>query len=830
MQTRPPSSPSSAAETLFTPESADSWSGLPVPQPGDDVLIGTTLLDTYKVDRVMGEGGMGRIYEAHHTRIAEKRFAIKVLRSEFVKNPDIRARFEREMEAVASVAHPGVLTIQDVGTTPQQGLPYMVCEHLSGLDLLAYLRRFGALPNDDVVQIGCSIAEALEATHAQGVIHRDLKPSNVFLIGSFEPMLPEWHRVKVIDFGLSRFVGRDDDLTKTGIVMGTPAYMSPEQAQGSRTDHLTDVYGVGAVLYAAATGGPPFREETPQQTLLAVMNRDPVRPRERRPSISEGLEVVIQRAMAKQPGERYPSMTALSVALTNLELGISSPVRRAGARTHEHDEVVRGVRLQFVVLGSFALLLIVAGVASAVSGLMALDGLNLRLTPAESVLLALTLATPLLLLLLLLRRFERRVWKNTAKLAAWLPRLRVPVLAALVAYGFASFAVRLGDEVIARFAFGNVLGRTPGVAWPGWSALLVLLAVLAAVAASVRQRWWQSRRPIRRLLLGPALTTGVLLSSLAIARWGLLWRSGDSVIFRAPPDVSSATSSAELLAPDGSVSTEATDAGLRSALEVPSGMEVEAQPESTLQKSSFSPDAPPTLAPSDAPPTLAPSDAPPTLAPPDVLTAAVAQGTDGLTSLSRVYGGDPEVLKALMLAHASRASGITDAVHTIERLLTVSPDEWRDPDVRYILAKAAGGDRKASRAAFNLMSEGMGPAGPDLLYELMLKRPALAERAKTRLSWASVRKLFSPQLAIAYDLRFAPSCLARLRLLERANAIGDQRSINALSALVSKPPKCGRRGRPPCIARCDREAEQLSRSVDIISHRLRARERAASTN
>lgn len=802
MPTRPPSSPSSAAETLFTPESADSWSGYPVPQPGDDVLIGTTLLDTYKVDRVLGEGGMGRIYEAHHTRIAEKRFAIKVLRSEFVKNPDIRARFEREMEAVASVTHPHVLTIQDVGTTPL-GLPYMVCEHLSGLDLLAYLRRFGALPNDDVVQIGCSIAEALEATHAQGVIHRDLKPSNIFLIGSFEPLLPEWHRVKVIDFGLSRFVGRDDDLTKTGIVMGTPAYMSPEQAQGSRTDHLTDVYGVGAVLYAAATGGPPFREETPQQTLLAVMNRDPVRPRARRSSISEGLEVVIQRAMAKRPGERYPSMTALSAALANLELGPSAPVRRDRARTHENDDVVRGVRLQFLVLGSFALFLFLAGGASAVSGVMALDGRGFQLTAVESVLLVLTLATPLVLLLISLRRFERRAWKNTAKLAAWLPRLRTPVLAALAAYGFASFAVRLGDEVIARFAFGSVLGRASGVAWPGWSTLLVLLAVLAAVAASVRQRWWQSRRPLRRLLLGPALTTGVVLTSLAIARWGLLWRSGGHVTFTAA-DVPSATSRVDLLAPDGSVATEAMDAGLPVfSLEASRGSEANPEPQTTLQ-SSFSPDAPPNRAPSDA------------------LTAAVAQGTDGLTNLSHAYSGDPEVLKALMLAHASRASGITDAVRAIERLLSVSPDEWRDPDVRYILGKAAGSGGKASRVAFNLMSEGMGPAGPDLLYEIMLKKPALAERAKTRLSWASVRKHFSPQLAVAYDLRFAPTCRARLRLLERANATGDQRSVNVLSALVSKPPKCGRRGRPPCVARCDREAEQFSRSVDIISQRLRS--------
>ena len=214
------------------------------------------------------------------------------------------------------------------------------------------------------------------------------------------------------------------------------------------------------------------------------------------------------------------------------------------------------------------------------------------------------------------------------------------------------------------------------------------------------------------------------------------------------------------------------------------------------------------------------------LAPAHALTAAVARGSDGLEGLSRVYSSDPEVWKALALAHASRSSGLVDSVRSIERLLSVSPERGLDPDVRSIITKAASMEGDTSRAAFRALSRGMGSTGPDLLYDFVVNKPELAERAKERLSRGSVRQLFSPELAIAYDLRFAPSCSSRLGLLERANARGDQRSINVLSALVSRPAKCGRRGHPPCKPRCEQEAERFSRSIEVISERLRARERA----
>jgi tRNA A-37 threonylcarbamoyl transferase component Bud32 len=794
---------------------------LPVPAAPDDPLIGTVLLDTYRVARLLGEGGMGRIYEAHHTRLAGKRFAIKVLRSELSSNTQIRARFEREAETIAKVVHPGVLTIQDVGVT-ERGWPYIVCEHLLGLDLLAYLKRFGVLPSDGVVQIGRAVTEALVATHSEGVIHRDVKPSNVFLVGGFGPLVPEWQAVKLIDFGLSRFVGRDDDLTKAGIVMGTPAYMSPEQATGGETNQLTDVYGVGAVLYAAATGRPPFREETPQQTLLAVMNREPTRPRELNPSIVEGLEVIIQRAMAKRPAERYPNMASLAAALAQLELvsqWAPAPHRHAGA----DGEYVRRVRLRFVSLGLGAALLLVAALSSALAGLMALKGERFELTGTEAFLVAGLLTFALSLIGVSMRRFERGAWRNTAKLSSWLPRLRAPISAGLVAYGFACLGVRFADDVVAPFNSFGVLGHALGLAWPGWSALFALVALLAALATAIRQQWWQPEGRLRRWVLGPALGVTVAFATVAIARFGFSWRAAPTVLALSPE---AALSEASAEGGGNSESQIILDAGVPGldAGPLPLGAVDAGTPASAMAGD------PAVLEREARMASLAAPNAPaslPTLAPPQALTAAVALGPDGLKDLSRTYAKDPEVLKALVLAHASRSSGLADAVRSIEDLLRVSPARTSDADVRFILGKAAASDGDASRAAFRLMGRGMGSAGPDLLYEMMLKKPALSERAKDRLARPSVRKLFSPELAIAYELRFAPSCASRLRLLDRAGQVGDQRSINVLSALVSKPAKCGRRGRPPCFAPCEREAEPLSRSLHAISQRLRDKERAA---
>jgi hypothetical protein len=265
--------------------------------------------------------------------------------------------------------------------------------------------------------------------------------------------------------------------------------------------------------------------------------------------------------------------------------------------------------------------------------------------------------------------------------------------------------------------------------------------------------------------------------------------------------------------------TAAVLAGLRarSASEPPVAR---AETETSPRASSSSPL--PAVPPAQKLPEPAPaSTAPPARAPDDALAAAIAQGSEGLLSLSRQFPEDAEVLKALVLSHASRAAELPRAVSAIKRLLAAAPDQRRDPDVRYILTKAALAPGPEASSALDVMKNDMGTAGPDLLYDMMLRRSALAPTAKAELAQLRRDNRLSPALSIAYDLRFAASCAGRLRLLERAEKLGDERSVIVLSNLAGKPPKCGRRGRPPCKARCEAEAKAFLGSIESISKRLK---------
>jgi tRNA A-37 threonylcarbamoyl transferase component Bud32 len=805
-------------------------------------MLGATLLDTYKVRRLMAEGGMGRIYEAHHTRITEKRFAIKVLRPEFVNSPQIRARFEREMQAVARVTHPGVLSIVDVGTTGQ-GWSFMVSEHLGGLDLLAYLRRFGALQNDRAVQMGCRIAEALEATHAQGVIHRDVKPSNVFLVGAFEPLGPEWDAVKLIDFGLSRFVHRNDELSKTGIVMGTPAYMAPEQARGARTDHLTDVYGVGAVLYAAATGGPPFREETQQQTLMAAMNRDPVRPRELNPSISESLEVVIQRAMSKRPEERHPSMSALRLALSNLEHGTNLVrFRPQSGGSGVNAGSARSVRLRFVALGSSSLVLALTAMASAVVGFSALSLDTLMPAAAERALLALALGATIGLLAIWLQRTGRNIWGNTAKLLDRLPRLRAPLFAGLVIYGLCSLGLRVAREVLPQLLPGSAFDQLPDLAWPGWSVLLSAAGLLGAIGVAVHQRYWQPMSPGKRWVWGPLVAAASALLGLALVRPAFLehatWKltpaesTGEAAL---PSDVLPNDVLPNDVLPSDIAGALPSNAGMSAPSALDGGAPIGdispllAQPDAAPPEAAAMPRE--SIADAGVHPIVRESE-PPAARPIPLMSLPVAPVAPTRTNPSPTVAapspGDlSEALRTRAISHAGRSSELADAVRTLERLLTQSPDRANDPMVRSTLSRAALTEGEPSDEAFRVMSTRMGSKGPDLLYDLMLAEPVLAERAKYQLRRFRVRKQFTPALAIAYDLRFSTNCGSRFSLLDRANEVGDQRSIETLSALLGKPEKCGGTVGLPCLPHCQRESIAFARSIESIAKRLRAAEREA---
>jgi serine/threonine-protein kinase len=206
-----------------------------------DPLIGVVLADTYELLGVIGEGATGRVYEAVHTRLRAKHYAIKVMYSDLTRQVAVVERFVREAQATSVLTHPNIVSALDIGQT-SDGRPFIVSELLQGVQLGEYFARKGKLPVAEAVRIVRQACQALIAAHAKGIVHRDIKPGNLFLVGE-----PAALKVKVLDFGIS-LVG-DASLTKTGMIMGTPAYMPPEQASGTRVDHRADIYALATVLY-----------------------------------------------------------------------------------------------------------------------------------------------------------------------------------------------------------------------------------------------------------------------------------------------------------------------------------------------------------------------------------------------------------------------------------------------------------------------------------------------------------------------------------------------------------------------------------------------------
>jgi hypothetical protein len=350
------------------------------------------------------------------------------------------------------------------------------------------------------------------------------------------------------------------------------------------------------------------------------------------------------------------------------------------------------------------------------------------------------------------------------------------MLVALFAYGLAALIVRFADDVVGRIAGQTVFGVDGGAGWPGWNLIFACVSLLVAVAVVVRQRWWRPRRRLKSWLFGPVLTASVTVASLSLLLWGLGWRVQHTGVALLGPDEATPPTE-EAARADGLRSAAAETGG---ALQTGKNHERAAD---------------------------------------DALAAAIAEGSEALKSLSRSYPDDPEVLRALVLAYASRANTLVDAVETTKRLLKVAPEQRQDADLRYIIGKAAQAKGKVSDKAFSVLQDHMGSAGADLLYDLMLRKPALASRAGAALIQMRKRKQFSSALAIAYDLRHAPTCKSRLPLLPRAEKLGDERSIAVLAGLTRKSSKCGKRRRALCKAQCEQEAKQFLKTIERITLR-----------
>jgi serine/threonine protein kinase len=282
-------------------------------------LIGSEVDGRYRVLELIGEGGMGKVYLAEHVEIG-KRVALKVLHPSYSRMPDLVERFRREARAASRIGHPNIVDVTDSGTTAD-GSVYFVMEYLEGVELGSVIEREGALDVARALKITGQICRALAAAHREGIIHRDLKPENIFLItrdGTADV-------VKVLDFGIAKTTeaeaARERRLTSPGMAMGTPEYMSPEQAAGRAADARCDVYALGAIMYEMVTGIPPYSGDNFMEILTKKATQDPLPPLIQRAELPGQVSDLVMAAMARNPDERPQTMEALEYELNKCLAG-----------------------------------------------------------------------------------------------------------------------------------------------------------------------------------------------------------------------------------------------------------------------------------------------------------------------------------------------------------------------------------------------------------------------------------------------------------------------------------------------------------------------------
>jgi serine/threonine-protein kinase len=327
----------------------------PDPDPGGtaeplrvDQLVGTVLAERYEIVRRIGEGGMGAVYEARHTVIG-KRVAVKVLLEKFLEKPDLVARLLQEARLASSIGHENIVDVTDFGTTTD-GRAFVVMEFLEGESLAQLVIRDAPLPVERSLRITRQVASALGAAHAKGIVHRDVKPENVYLVRRGDADF-----VKVVDFGVSKAVHATDEspewqrLTRTGMVLGTPLYMSPEQARGGEdVDSRADIWAVGVMLYECLTGEVPFRAPNYLGVISQVLTKEATSPTGLRPElgIPPAVETVVMRALEKDRDRRYQRMSELEHDLDRIlggdhdiasrAAGPETPPAPAASRTRWH--------------------------------------------------------------------------------------------------------------------------------------------------------------------------------------------------------------------------------------------------------------------------------------------------------------------------------------------------------------------------------------------------------------------------------------------------------------------------------------------------------------
>jgi WD40 repeat protein/anti-sigma factor RsiW len=331
-------------------------------------------LGPYRILKVLGAGGMGVVFRAEDPHL-ERAVALKAMLPALAASVSAKKRFLREAKTAASIKHDHIVTIFQVGE--DRGAPYLAMEFLEGEPLDARLKR-GPLPLSEVLRIGAEIAEGLAAAHDNDLIHRDIKPANIWLetrASKRQASASGEHtsgtlagtggRVKILDFGLARSTGDKAGLTQSGVILGTPSYMAPEQAQGGKVDHRCDLFSLGCVLYVMATGQLPFKGNDTLSVLMAIATEDPQTPRQRNPQVPQALSELTMRLLAKKPDDRPATAREVADALRAITApgggDATAPVKAPAAR-----QAGKRNRRPLILAGAAAAVLALAALAAAV--------------------------------------------------------------------------------------------------------------------------------------------------------------------------------------------------------------------------------------------------------------------------------------------------------------------------------------------------------------------------------------------------------------------------------------------------------------------------------